>query len=140
MGDAQLFCLVESGRALIRNQMSVHVGGWLSLIGFIGLALCAHGWNNSERGSTLETLSAVGVLVSAVAAVVMVFQGFHLWNTGWDVDLTKVDRPQRGRKDSGKSTRERGNYSFGNPIFPAVSGLWLWGNFVAGISCDPRNG
>ena len=53
--------------------MSVAVGWWLSLIGFIGLSLCVGGWNKSERGSTLETLSAVGVLVSAAAAVAMIF-------------------------------------------------------------------
>ena len=77
--------------------MSVEVGGWLSLIGFVGLALCVGGWNKSERGSTLETLSAVGVLVSGLAAVVMVFQGFHLWNTGWDIDLSQMDPSVAGK-------------------------------------------
>ena len=77
--------------------MSVAVGGWLSLIGFIGLSLCVGGWNKSERGSTLETLSAVGVLVSAAAAVAMIFQGFHLWNTGWNIDLTQMDPSVAGR-------------------------------------------
>ena len=81
--------------------MSVSVGGWLSLIGFVGLSLCVGGWNKSERGSTLETLCAVGVLVSAAAAVAMIFQGFHLWNTGWNSDPT--DGSQRGWQDGGKS-------------------------------------
>ena len=42
-------------------------------------------------------LSAVGVLVSAAAAVVMIFQGFHLWNTGWNMDLTQMDPSVAGR-------------------------------------------
>ena len=75
--------------------MSVEVGGWLSLIGFVGLCLCME-VNKSER-FTLETLSAVSVLVSAVAAVAMVFQGFHLWNTGWDMDLAQMDPGVAGR-------------------------------------------
>jgi hypothetical protein len=81
----------------IEDQMSVEIGGWLSLLGIFGLALCATGWNKSERGSTLENLSAVGVLVCAVAALAMVFQGFHLWNTGWEIDLRQMDTDVAGR-------------------------------------------
>ena len=77
--------------------MSVEVGGWLALMGFFGLCLSAWGWNNSKRGSILEALSALGVLISVVAAVVMVFQGFHLWNTGWEIDLTQMDPATAGR-------------------------------------------
>ena len=71
--------------------MSVEVGGWLSLVGFVGLVLSVGCWNNTERGSTFETLSAVGVLISALAAVVMIFKGLHLWHTGWDPGLTQMD-------------------------------------------------
>ena len=104
MGDVRLFHSAEAESVGIKDKMSVEVGGWLSLTGFVGLCLCIGGWNKSERGSTLETLSAVGVLVSAVAAVAMVFQGFHLWNTGWDMDLTQMDPGVAGRT----ATRGRG--------------------------------
>jgi len=77
--------------------MSVEIGGWLSLMGFVGLALCVAGWNKSQRGSTLETLSAIGVLFCSVAALAMVFQGFHLWNTGWEIDLRQMDPSVAGR-------------------------------------------
>ena len=57
----------------------------------VGLVLSVGCWNNTERGSTFETLSAVGVLISALAAVVMIFKGLHLWHTGWDPGLTQMD-------------------------------------------------
>ena len=102
MGDVQFVDPAEPEGVAIRYQMSVEVGGWLSLIGFVGLCLCMGGWNKSERGSTLETLSAVGVLVSAVAAVAMVFQGFHLWNQGWDIAIDPETAGRAAAKARGK--------------------------------------
>ena len=111
--------------------MSVAVGGWLSLIGFIGLSLCVGGWNKSGRGSTLETLSAVGVLVSAAAAVAMIFQGFHLWNTGWNMDLTQMDPSVAGRT----AARARGK---GGIILLVIQFFHNFWSLVMEVSCGRR--
>lgn len=77
--------------------MSVELGGFLALFGFVGSSLCMTGWNKSKSGSSFETLAAIGLLLSTGACVLMVFQGFHLWNQGWDSPLSQMDPGLAGR-------------------------------------------
>lgn len=77
--------------------MSVELGGFLALFGFVGSSLCMSAWNKTKHGSVAETLAAIGLLLSSAACVVMVFQGFHLWNQGWDSPLSNMDPGLAGR-------------------------------------------
>ena len=58
--------------------------------------------NHSDANSSKEKFGTFLVLISAAAAVVMVFQGFHLWNEGWTIEIdgdvaAKASTRARGR-------------------------------------------
>ena len=82
--------------------MSVEVGGWLMLLGFFGLSISVALLGKFIEGEsdftkTARLLAAIGVLVCSGAALVMVFQGFHLWNQGWDGPVSQMDPSVAGR-------------------------------------------
>jgi len=82
--------------------MDITIGGFFALIGFGGLALACGYVRDSERGSTKERVGAYLALISGVAALIMVFQGFHLWNQGWDIALDPETAGKAAAKARGK--------------------------------------
>jgi len=82
--------------------MNHEVGGIFSLLGFAGLLGGCYLVNHSGANSSKEKLGTFLVLISAAAAVVMIFQGFHLWNEGWSIEIdgdvaVKASTRARGR-------------------------------------------
>ena len=82
--------------------MNHEVGGVLSLLGFAGLLGGCYLINHSDANSSKEKLGSFLVLISAASAVVMIFQGFHLWNEGWSIEIdgdvaAKASTRARGR-------------------------------------------
>ena len=82
--------------------MNFLIGGILSLLGFAGLAAGCAMVNNSGVGSRKEKLGSILVLLSALAALVMVCQGFHLWNEGWSIDIDSDIAAKATTKARGK--------------------------------------
>ena len=85
-----------------QELMSFEVGAWLMLLGFFGLAGSAALLGNfievdSELAKVVRPLAAIGVLVFSGAALVMLFQGLHLWNQGWDGPISQMDPSAAGR-------------------------------------------
>jgi hypothetical protein len=51
-----------------------------ALIGLLsGIAII----ESAEKQSPIELLGAILTLTGAVCSIIMILQGFHLWNTGW---------------------------------------------------------
>jgi len=65
-------------------SLDLSTGSWVALIAFAGLVVGAYLVNETENSSPMESLGAIILLIGAGCSVVMVFQGFHLWNSGWE--------------------------------------------------------
>ncbi len=64
--------------------MDGSTASWAALIAIAGVLIGGYLVHKTERSSPLESLGAVILLLGAGCSVVMVFQGFHLWNSGWE--------------------------------------------------------
>ena len=82
--------------------MDITVGGLLALTGFGGLCIACGYVRDSERGSNKEKVGAYIAVISGLAALIMVFQGFHLWKQGWDISLDPDTAAKAASKARGK--------------------------------------
>ena len=82
--------------------MDFVLGGLFALIGFGGLALACGLVRDSDRGSTREKIGSYIALLGGAAALIMVFQGLHLWNQGWDISLDPDTAAKAASKARGK--------------------------------------
>lgn len=103
--------------------MSVEVAGWFSLLGFVGLISFAAllGFlvqSESDISKTLRPLVALAVLLCSGAALSMVFQGFHLWNTGWDINLMEGMDPSTAGRTAARSRGKGGILLLAIQFFP----------------------
>ena len=63
--------------------MDGSTASWFALTAFACLLIGSYLVNKTEKASPLESLGAVILLIGTGCSVVMIFQGFHLWNLGW---------------------------------------------------------
>lgn len=64
--------------------MDASSASWVALTAIVGILTGGYLVQKTEKQSPLELMGAVLVLLGAACSVVMVFQGFHLWNSGWE--------------------------------------------------------
>ena len=64
--------------------MDGSTASWVALIAIVCLFTGGYLVNKTEKQSPLESLGSIILLIGAGCSVVMVFQGFHLWNSGWE--------------------------------------------------------
>ena len=115
--------------------MSVQLGGWLALIGVFGTGLFSgfilgtdyYKWSNRK---VICQISSVGLLLSGLACVAMIFQGFHLWNIGWDINLAERMDPSEAARLSARGRGRGGIFLMIFQFFPQFLvfgyGGWLW--------------
>jgi hypothetical protein len=64
--------------------MDGSTASWVALVAITGLLVGGSLLQKTERASPLESLGSVILLLGTGCSVVIVFQGFHLWNLGWE--------------------------------------------------------
>lgn len=64
--------------------MDGSTGSWVALTAFTALLLGGYLIDKTDRDSPLEQVGALILIVGAGCSVAMIFQGFHLWNLGWE--------------------------------------------------------
>ena len=114
--------------------MSVQLGGWLALLGYVGSAASIY-WLSTviqeptQRARAIRPWASLCVLICSGAALVMVFQGFHLWNQGWDVSINQMDPSALG-KTASRARGRGGIILLIMQFFPQFLvfgyGGWLW--------------
>ena len=87
---------------LLFTFMDQVTGGTLSLVGFAGMFVGCIISGDSKSSISRKRLGSVVVLIGAASALLMIFQGFHLWNQGWSVEfdsdvLAKASTRARGK-------------------------------------------
>ncbi|MCT0219505.1 hypothetical protein KQ304_10950 [Synechococcus sp. CS-1329] len=80
--EARLRDRVRGDNTLI-TPMDGATAAWIALIAALGLGIGASIVEDSKKGSPLELFGAILTLVGAGCSVIMIFQGFHLWNMGY---------------------------------------------------------
>jgi hypothetical protein len=63
--------------------MDFPTAAWCFVAAFTGLLSGILIIESAEKDSPIDRLGAILTLVGASFSVIMVFQGFHLWNIGW---------------------------------------------------------
>ena len=127
--------------------MDFATAAWFFLAALIGLLSGIVILESAEKNSITELLGASLTLLGAGCSLVMIFQGFHLWNTGW----SGIAIPPEAAGRVAARSRGRGGIiilaiQFLPQFLVFFFGILLWGNIDTihysarrlGIDLPPR--
>jgi hypothetical protein len=109
--------------------MDFATGAWCFIVTFTGLLSGILIVDSTEKDSPLEKLGALLTLIGAGFSVLMIFQGFHLWNMGWSgIEIP----PETAGRVSAKARGKGGIILLAIQFLPQflviVFGMALWNN------------
>lgn len=87
------------------------------LLGSFGLLLSSMWHMFSVSVNIKRQILAICVVICSAAALVMIFQGFHLWNQGWEGPMSQLDPSVAGRT-AARSRRKGGVVLLALQFFP----------------------